>query len=174
MQYSAIGRQTFEGDIQSLARALSDVGPAGDGVCTFQLSLCFNVSDTRIPCLAPDKLSRIRVTYPNGRRVIVPVGLSVLEVSRSVRIPHASVCGGRGRCSTCRVRILTARTQPPPDEAESRVLRLVSYPNRKQWPGVPTALVYESEYRYALAELAQTLAPAHDQGTPFSRRELVV
>src|SRR5881396_1724600 len=71
----------------------------------------------------------IRVTYPNGRRVIVPVGLSVLEVSRYARIPHASVCGGRGRCSTCRVRIHTARPQPPPAEAESRVLRRLGVPS---------------------------------------------
>jgi len=71
----------------------------------------------------------IRVTYPNGRRVIVPVGLSVLEVSRYARIPHASVCGGRGRCSTCRVRIHTTRPQPPPAEAESRVLRRLGVPN---------------------------------------------
>ena len=71
----------------------------------------------------------IRVTYPNGRRVIVPVGLSVLEVSRYARIPHASVCGGRGRCSTCRVRVHTARPQPPPDETESRVLRRLGMPH---------------------------------------------
>src|SRR5437763_546034 len=64
----------------------------------------------------------IRVTYPNGRRVIVPVGLSVLEISRHARIPHASVCGGRGRCSTCRVRIHTARPQPPPEEAGRQAL----------------------------------------------------
>jgi adenylate cyclase len=70
----------------------------------------------------------IRVTYPNGRRVIVPLGLSVLEVSRYARIPHASVCGGRGRCSTCRVRILATRNQPPPGEAEMRVLRRLGVP----------------------------------------------
>src|SRR5205085_9271520 len=55
---------------------------------------------------------------------------------------------------------------------ESRVLRLVPYPNRKMSPdGVPTSIVYESEYRYELAELARALAP--EQGTPFSRREVV-
>jgi len=71
----------------------------------------------------------IRGTYPNGRRVIVPVGLSVLEVSRYARIPHASVCGGRGRCSTCRVRIHTTQPQPTPGEAESRVLRRLGVPH---------------------------------------------
>ena len=71
----------------------------------------------------------IRVTYPDGRRVIVPAGLSILEVSRYGRIPHASVCGGRGRCSTCRVRVQSAKPQPPPDEAEARVLRRIGVPH---------------------------------------------
>src|SRR5215470_432498 len=71
----------------------------------------------------------IRVTYPDGRRVIVPAGLSVLEISRYGRVPHASVCGGRGRCSTCRVRVLAARPQPQPGDAESRVLRRLGVPD---------------------------------------------
>ena len=71
---------------------------------------------------------RISVTYPDGRRVTVPAGLSVLEVSRVARIPHASVCGGRGRCSTCRVRVHSARPQPAPTEAERRVLRRARLP----------------------------------------------
>src|SRR5881396_3167319 len=48
----------------------------------------------------------IRILYPAGRVVTVPVGFSVLEASRVAGIPHASVCGGRGRCSTCRVRVV--------------------------------------------------------------------
>ncbi len=47
----------------------------------------------------------IQLTYPGGARVRVPRGASVLEASRIHRIPHASVCGGRGRCSTCRIRV---------------------------------------------------------------------
>ncbi|MGE4046703.1 MAG: adenylate/guanylate cyclase domain-containing protein [Acetobacteraceae bacterium] len=50
--------------------------------------------------------STITVTYPNGRAARVPMGFSVLEASRSARIPHASICGGRGRCSTCRIRVI--------------------------------------------------------------------
>ena len=38
----------------------------------------------------------IRVAYPNGRVVRIPLGFSVLDASRSARIPHASICGGRG------------------------------------------------------------------------------
>ena len=47
----------------------------------------------------------VTITYPGGRKVDVELGASVLEVSRLNAIPHASVCGGRGRCSTCRVRV---------------------------------------------------------------------
>ena len=32
-------------------------------------------------------------------------GQSVLEVLREAGVPHAAVCGGRGRCTTCRVRV---------------------------------------------------------------------
>ena len=32
--------------------------------------------------------------------------LTLLEIARAAGIPHASACGGNGRCSTCRVMIL--------------------------------------------------------------------
>jgi len=70
-----------------------------------------------------------RITYPGGRDVVTPIGFTVLETSRFAGIPHASVCGGRGRCSTCRVRILRGFPELPeagPDEV--RVLRRVGAP----------------------------------------------
>jgi len=68
----------------------------------------------------------IRVAYPNGRFVNVVRGTSVLEASRLARIPHASICGGRGRCSTCRVRVRAAYPGlPPPAEDEQRVLNRI-------------------------------------------------
>ena len=48
----------------------------------------------------------VRLSYPGGRVVSVPAGFTVLEASRWGGIPHASVCGGRGRCSTCRVQVI--------------------------------------------------------------------
>jgi adenylate cyclase len=47
----------------------------------------------------------VHLTYPDGKRVPVIIGATILEASRGAGIPHASVCGGRGRCSTCRVRV---------------------------------------------------------------------
>jgi adenylate cyclase len=73
-----------------------------------------------------ERRRRIRIAYPDGRHVQVPRGFSVLEASRFARIAHASVCGGRGRCSTCRVRVVThASALPPPSAAEQKVLQRV-------------------------------------------------
>ena len=65
------------------------------------------------------------VSYPN-RQVRVPKGLSVLEASLRFKIPHASVCGGRARCSTCRVRVVSDRgALPRPSGREAFVLARV-------------------------------------------------
>ena len=65
----------------------------------------------------------ITVSYPDGKRVVIQPGTSLLEASRIGGIPHASVCGGRSRCSTCRVRVIEgAEALPPPMEEEQRVL----------------------------------------------------
>jgi adenylate cyclase len=57
---------------------------------------------------------------------VAPRGYSVLEVSRFAGIPHPSVCGGRGRCTTCRVRVERGQAQlPPPSAAELAVLKRI-------------------------------------------------
>lgn len=47
----------------------------------------------------------LTIRYESGHLVRVPVGTSVLEASRIGGIPHYAVCGGKGRCSTCRIRV---------------------------------------------------------------------
>ncbi|MGA9440963.1 MAG: adenylate/guanylate cyclase domain-containing protein [Pseudolabrys sp.] len=65
----------------------------------------------------------INVVYPGGRVVRVPVGYPLLDASRRAGIPHAAICGGRGRCTTCRIRVLRgADTLPPPSASEQAVL----------------------------------------------------
>lgn len=66
----------------------------------------------------------ICLSYADGQSVHVPRGSSVLDASRLAGIPHTSVCGGRGRCSTCRVRVLGrgASQLPAPSAAEQAVL----------------------------------------------------
>jgi adenylate cyclase len=67
-------------------------------------------------------LGQISVTYNDGRVVMTAPGPTVLEISRSADIPHASVCGGRSRCSTCRVRVGGNARLPPPAADEARIL----------------------------------------------------
>ncbi|WP_420242873.1 2Fe-2S iron-sulfur cluster-binding protein [Roseiterribacter gracilis] len=65
----------------------------------------------------------VRLTYPGGQVIRVPRGVSVLDASRRAKIPHVSVCGGRGRCSTCRVRIVrTDADLPEPSTHETQLL----------------------------------------------------
>jgi adenylate cyclase len=65
----------------------------------------------------------INLSYGNGRTVRVPKGLSVLEASLRNNVPHASVCGGRARCSTCRIRIIgDCSDLPKPSQREAFVL----------------------------------------------------
>lgn len=72
-----------------------------------------------------------KLTYPGGMRVEVEPGATVLESSRRAGIPHASVCGGRGRCSTCRVSLGAGREHTaPPGEREQRVLERIGAPDR--------------------------------------------
>ena len=64
----------------------------------------------------------IRVTYPDGREIVAPIGYTLLEASRFGGIPHAAVCGGRARCSTCRVRVVHGFKHLPPASAEELVV----------------------------------------------------
>ena len=72
---------------------------------------------------------RVRVRYPGGREVRIAPGTTILEASRANGIPHASVCGGRSRCSTCRVRVNAGQDAlPPPLPEERRVLDRIGVP----------------------------------------------
>ena len=57
--------------------------------------------------LARARVGTIRLTYPD-RAIRAPRGLTILEASLRNNIPHAHVCGGRGRCSTCRIRVMAS------------------------------------------------------------------
>lgn len=73
----------------------------------------------------------VHLSYGERRTTSHATGLTILEMSRIAGIPHASVCGGRGRCSTCRVRIAGEdRAKLPPASAEEqKVLSRVGAPD---------------------------------------------
>src|SRR5262249_42283650 len=56
---------------------------------------------------------------------------SILEASRLANIPHASICGGRGRCSTCRVHIVKGlELLAAPAAVERGTLRHIKAPTQ--------------------------------------------
>ncbi len=75
--------------------------------------------------------SNLPVAYVPQPTVQVAPGPTLLEISRAHGIPHMSVCGGRARCSTCRVEVVDGLAGlPPPAGAESETLkRIAAGPN---------------------------------------------
>lgn len=66
----------------------------------------------------------ISVEYKGIASVTIAPGTSLLEASLANGIPHAHSCGGRGRCSTCRIEIIEGiKSLNPPTETELRLLK---------------------------------------------------
>lgn len=66
------------------------------------------------------------LSHANGRRVPIFPGATVLETLRAHGIAHASVCGGRARCTTCRVLVTKGFDRlPAPAGQEAKALSRV-------------------------------------------------
>ncbi|MEP6220422.1 adenylate/guanylate cyclase domain-containing protein, partial [Marinobacter sp.] len=57
------------------------------------------------------KARNLSIIYPGGLAIKAQPGATLLEMSRMNNIPIASVCGGRARCSTCRVKVLDGASE---------------------------------------------------------------
>lgn len=69
----------------------------------------------------------VRVTYEDGPQITADRGLTLLEMSQMKGIAHPSLCGGKGRCTTCRVAVTEGLEDlPPPSAAEARSLAAVN------------------------------------------------
>lgn len=68
----------------------------------------------------------VRVQYVDGPEIVSERGMTLLDMSRANNIPHTALCGGKGRCTTCRIVVESGadRLQPPSD-AERRSLHAV-------------------------------------------------
>jgi adenylate cyclase len=70
-----------------------------------------------------------QLTHAAGRTMALLPGATVLETLRASGIPHASVCGGRGRCTTCRIRIVKGlEGLPAPAGLEADALARIAAP----------------------------------------------
>jgi len=101
-----------------------------------------------------------------NREMKIQQGASVLDLLRQADIPHASVCGGRGRCSTCRVRVDDGLDKlMPAGPEELRVLERVGAP-----PNVRLACQLRPKTSLAVTALLNPDAAAKD-GFPKQRSE---
>ena len=63
------------------------------------------------------------LNHSSGRTVPILPGATVLETLRQNGIPHASACGGRARCTTCRILVTRGLDRlPAPSRLESAAL----------------------------------------------------
>lgn len=68
-----------------------------------------------------------QLAHPSGQRLAILAGATVLETLREHGIPHASVCGGRGRCTTCRVQVGRGlETLARPNDLEAQALARIA------------------------------------------------
>ncbi|TBB63769.1 adenylate/guanylate cyclase domain-containing protein (plasmid) [Rhizobium ruizarguesonis] len=122
-----------------------------------------------------ERLDQVAVHYPGGEVIRVPRGFSVLEASRLGGLPHYSVCGGKGQCSTCRVQILgDYDSLPAPDKMEQTTLRRIN-----AGPDVRLACQLRPNRDVAVAPLlvpaTEAALPANSQETsPGREREIAV
>ncbi len=114
-------RRTGTAGTPGVAAALWTIALWSWGGYVGALALVFIARGVR--ALVERRGGTVRIVYPDGRAVRIPKGLSVLDASRRAGIPHASVCGGRARCTTCRVRVLLgSESLAPPSPTETRAL----------------------------------------------------
>jgi adenylate cyclase len=73
------------------------------------------------------------LTHSGGRTIPILPGATVLETLRGNGIPHASVCGGRARCTTCRILVTQGLDRlPEPAGLEAKALaRIGATPNMR-------------------------------------------
>jgi adenylate cyclase len=105
------------------------------------------------------------VTYIDGPTVKCARGPTLLEISRANGVPHASICGGRARCSTCRVRVDAGReTLPDPTFPEVVTLGSIGAPEN-----IRLACQIRPVADIAVTRLlrAQTITPADADAADF-------
>lgn len=99
---------------------------------------------------------------PSGKLLSGRRNQTVLDTLREANIQHAAVCGGRGRCTTCRVRVSKNKTPlPRPDELESRALQRVG-----AGPDVRLACQLRPNHDLTITPLLQPDAKADAARTP--------
>lgn len=102
------------------------------------------------------------LAHPSGQKLPIVPGASVLETLRDHGIPHASVCGGRARCTTCRIQVSRGLDAlSPPNTLEANALARIGAP-----PGMRLACQIRPTADLAITPLCAADASAADGYVP--------
>lgn len=96
--------------------------------------------------------ARLTVTLGDGRTLRARPGATLLEIARAHGEPLAAICGGRARCTTCRVQVIAGgEALPAPAGAEAAALTRI---------GAPADVRLACQIRPAADLAARPLVPA--------------
>jgi adenylate cyclase len=122
-----------------------------------------------------ERAHQVSIRYPGGETIEVPRGFTVLEASRLGGLPHYSVCGGKGQCSTCRVQVIEGSANlPAPDGIEQKTLSRIGAA-----PDVRLACQLRPTHDISvvpmLVPMAEAAIPVYSQAaSPGRERDIVV
>ena len=107
---------------QHLIRQISNLAPM-----VIILLILLTVFTRSIRLWLARRQPRYTLHHPTAGKLQGLVGQSVLEVLRTARVPHASVCGGRARCTTCRINVdRSYDLLAPPSTLEASALKRIN------------------------------------------------
>ena len=113
---------------------------------------------------------QVTICYVSGPTVQAHAGSTLLEISRMRDVPHAAVCGGRARCSTCRVRVLDGEhLLEPAGPTEQATLESINAP-----PGIRLACQVRPVAALTVARLIHPISITPDVAEMISEEALGV
>ncbi len=119
-----ISNSNFTAEIGEKIVSLSDLLQ----FLVYPILLCLFVAFYFFRNLLEKRFNSIQVQYTDGTSISVSKGSSLLEASHKAGRYHESVCGGRGRCTTCRVRVTSSLTElPKPNKIEQAVINRLEF-----------------------------------------------
>jgi serine/threonine protein kinase/hemoglobin-like flavoprotein/class 3 adenylate cyclase len=124
---AAVAHASFVASIESLA--LTQPGAVGSAS---SLSIQGTLGEATPGRLSSISRTRPRVTFREGaERILIDAerGARLLDVSLGANVPHYHACGGRARCTTCRVVVLEGVANlSPRSDAEQKIA------TARRWP----------------------------------------
>src|SRR4030095_8510964 len=69
--------------------------------------------------LSSERMATVALTVlPEARTLAVEAGTTILAAAQGAGIDITATCGGRGRCTSCRVKFVAGTPPPPPCEGD--------------------------------------------------------